>query len=84
MAHAIETEHGETEDGKNIYAPGEHERLREHTDKMSDEQFDDWSRAEIEGRVVSGDAGGDGPDEDADLSDLSADEKARRLGRGRH
>jgi hypothetical protein len=83
MAHAIETEHGETEDGKNIYGTDEHERLGEHTDRMSDEQFEDWSRAKIEGRVVSDDAGGDGPDEDADLSDLPPDEKAKRLGQGR-
>ena len=81
MAHAIETERGETEDGKNLYTPEEHERLGEHKEQLSDDQFDDWSRAKVEGRVVSGDAGG--ADEDADLSSMSADQKAKRLGRGR-
>ena len=50
---SITTEHGTDEDGKLIYTADEHAKLKDATDRMSEEQYDDWFWAGTTGsRIV--------------------------------
>ena len=48
----IETEHGRTEDGKLIYTADEHAKLKDVTDRMTEEQYDDWFWAGTTGNRI--------------------------------
>jgi hypothetical protein len=58
MANGFESEFEDTDDGKTVFSRHQYEALRDKTDKMSEAQFEDFNRAEMEGRVRDPEDGG--------------------------